>query len=179
MFVEVDLNTILGSILSDLELLIDEKKAVISTDRLPVIQGIPLQLQQLFLNLVSNSLKFTERPPEINITSEIVKAKEVPSNLALNGAAEYLLITLSDNGIGFDQKFEDKIFSIFQRLHHERNIPGTGIGLALCKKIVENHQGRITVKSRVNEGTKFFIYLPYAATASRPQRQPADAKRES
>jgi PAS domain S-box-containing protein len=150
-FAEVDLNSILNSILSDLELMIEEKNAIISVDRLPVVQGIALQLHQLFLNLLSNSLKFTERRPEIKITSELVKE---------NGSVAYLLLTLCDNGIGFDQKFEEKIFSIFQRLHHDKNIPGTGIGLALCKKIVENHRGRISVKSEVNKGTSFYIYLP-------------------
>jgi signal transduction histidine kinase len=127
---------------------------------------------------VSNSLKFTERRPEINIASEIIKGNDASLNLALGAGGEYMLLTLSDNGIGFEQKFEDKIFSIFQRLHHEKNIPGTGIGLALCKKIVENHQGRITVKSEVNKGTTFFIYLPYASAPGKQQRQPADASRE-
>jgi PAS domain S-box-containing protein len=150
-FVEVDLNTILHSILSDLELMIEEKRAVINVDSLPAVKGIPLQLHQLFLNLMSNSLKFTDRRPEIKITSEFVNE---------NGSGKFLLLTLCDNGIGFDQKFEEKIFSIFQRLHHDKNIPGTGIGLALCKKIVENHRGRITVKSQVNKGTSFYIYLP-------------------
>lgn len=178
-FVEVDLNNILTSILSDLELPIGEKNAVINVSRLPVIQGIPLQLQQLFLNLVSNSLKFTERRPKINITSEIISGKDAPPDLALNAGRQYLLVILTDNGIGFDQKFEDKIFSIFQRLHHDKNIPGTGIGLALCKKIVENHQGRITVSSKVNDGTKFFIYLPYTASTGKQQREPAEVKRES
>jgi signal transduction histidine kinase len=124
---------------------------VINVDSLPAVKGIPLQLHQLFLNLMSNSLKFTDRRPEIKITSEFVNE---------NGSGKFLLLTLCDNGIGFDQKFEEKIFSIFQRLHHDKNIPGTGIGLALCKKIVENHRGRITVKSQVNKGTSFYIYLP-------------------
>ena len=159
-YVEVDLEEVLNSIFGDLELLIEEKHAIIRHDKLPVIYGIQLQLHQLFLNLISNALKFTDRQPEIFITSRILNGRDAPPHLSLNRNGDYLLLKFTDNGIGFDQKFQDKIFSIFQRLHNDRNIPGTGIGLALCKKIVENHGGIITVQSKVNEGTTFYIYLP-------------------
>jgi PAS domain S-box-containing protein len=159
-FVEVDLNNILQSIYLDLELLIQEKGAVISNDNLPVIYGIPLQLHQLFINLITNSLKFTERKPEINIRSEYVNGKDIHDVEAIARNRHYIKIIFSDNGIGFDQKFAEKVFSIFQRLHADKRIEGTGIGLAVCKKIVENHQGYITVSSEPKKGTTFFIYLP-------------------
>jgi PAS domain S-box-containing protein len=158
-FVQVDLNSILERMITDLELLIEEKKAVIHYERLPVLNGIPLQLHQLFLNLVTNSLKFNDNIPEITISSKIVSGKDV--NPAFSNA-EYAELVFTDNGIGFDQKFQDKIFSIFQRLHIDRNFPGTGIGLALCKKIVENHSGMISVISEPAKGSSFHIYLPYA-----------------
>jgi PAS domain S-box-containing protein len=159
-FTEVDLNAILQSIYSDLELLIQEKQAVITADKLPVIYGIPLQLHQLFINLITNSIKFNENIPVINISSEIVNGTDIQAEGSVSKDREYLKITFSDNGIGFDQKFAEKVFSIFQRLHSDKSIQGTGIGLAVCKKIVENHQGIITVKSELKKGTTFFIYLP-------------------
>jgi len=159
-FVEVDLNNTLRSIFVDLELLIHEKEAVINHYNLPVTYGIPLQLHQLFINLITNSLKFNERKPVINITSEYVNGNDVNDVPEIIKHRDYIKITFSDNGIGFDQKFADKVFSIFQRLHADKRIEGTGIGLAVCKKIVENHQGFITVKSEPKIGTTFFIYLP-------------------
>jgi light-regulated signal transduction histidine kinase (bacteriophytochrome) len=159
-FVEVDLNHILQSIYIDLELLIQEKGAVINNDKMPVIYGIPLQLHQLFINLITNSLKFNERKPEINITSAYVKGKDAPDVEGIVKQRDYVKITFSDNGIGFDQRFAEKVFSIFQRLHSDKRIEGTGIGLAVCKKIVENHQGFITVTSQLKMGTTFTIYLP-------------------
>ena len=157
---EVDLNNILQNIYVDLELLIQEKEAVINNDTLPVTFGIPLQLYQLFINLITNSLKFSERKPEINITFEYVKGKDVNDVEGIAKDRDYIKITFTDNGIGFDQKFSEKVFSIFQRLHSDKRIEGTGIGLAVCKKIVENHQGYITVKSEPKKGSSFFIYLP-------------------
>jgi light-regulated signal transduction histidine kinase (bacteriophytochrome) len=159
-FVEVDLNHIVGNIKTDLELLIEEKKAVINADKLPTIKAIPLQVGQLFLNLISNSLKFCKNPPHINITSRVVTNEEIKKEARLKKETNYLQLTFSDNGIGFDQQYADRVFSIFQRLHSNSEYAGTGIGLALCKKIVENHNGLITVESELNKGTSFHIYLP-------------------
>ncbi|RYY12848.1 MAG: hypothetical protein EOO04_32905, partial [Chitinophagaceae bacterium] len=160
-FLEVDLNSVLHSIRVDLELLIQEKNAVINYGTLPSIYGIPLQLHQLFFNLITNSLKFNENIPVVDITTRVVNGNDVEGEDMIVKGREYLLITLSDNGIGFDQKFAEKVFSIFQRLHSDRTtIQGTGIGLAICKKIVENHQGVISVRSELKKGTKFSIYLP-------------------
>lgn len=159
-FIEVDLNNILESIYIDLELLIQEKSAVINNDKMPVIYGIPLQLHQLFINLITNSLKFNERKPEINITTAYIKGNDAPDVEGIVKQRDYVKIIFSDNGIGFDQRFAEKVFSIFQRLHSDKRIEGTGIGLAVCKKIVENHQGFITVTSELKIGTTFTIYLP-------------------
>lgn len=158
--VPVDLNAVIQHIITDLELTIEEKKAVIHLDRLPIIRGIPLQMSQLFLNLFTNSLKFSERQPEIAIQADRVSAEELPPLLAQEKIT-FVKIRFRDNGIGFPQQYADKVFSIFQRLHSADKYAGTGIGLALCKKIVENHAGHISVDSEPGEGATFFIYLPY------------------
>lgn len=160
-FTEVDLNAVVEQIKTDLELPIEEKGALIQSDRLPVIRGIPLQLSQLFLNLFTNALKFTEQKPEISIRVLAVSQEEkTKQNLAYKNS-DYLRIVFSDNGIGFEQEYAERIFSIFQRLHSADKFAGTGIGLALCKKIVENHGGVIAVESEQGKGTSFFLYLPF------------------
>jgi signal transduction histidine kinase len=158
-FEEVDLNVLLENTKIDFELLITEKKAVIKNDILPVIQGIPLQLNQLFLNLFSNSLKFSNADPLITIFSRVLSEKEVRQHENLHTKVRYVEIIFSDNGIGFEQQYADQIFTIFQRLHDKKSYEGTGIGLALCKKIVENHHGFITAKSELGKGAAFYIYL--------------------
>ena len=159
-FSEIDLNITLDSIRSDLELLIAEKKAEIRCGPLPVIKGIPLQLNQLFTNLISNSLKFSDKAPVIDISSKILPGSEVRSNGGLNSTDNYVELKFADNGIGFEQQYADKIFTIFQRLHASQHYSGTGIGLALCKKIVENHHGFITARSEPGKGAEFYVYLP-------------------
>lgn len=158
LFEPVDLNEVIGSIKNDLELFIDEKKAVIHSKPLPVIEGIRQQLHQLCLNLITNSLKFSEKSPVITIESRMITAdKKTKLNLP---EGEYVELQFSDNGIGFEQQYAEKAFTIFQRLHTHTNYSGTGIGLALCKRIAENHDGQITVQSTPGSGTSFFIYLP-------------------
>jgi PAS domain S-box-containing protein len=159
-FEMVPLNEILTTIQTDYELAIAEREAVIKAGSLPVIYGNRLQLNQLFLNLISNALKFSKEKPEISITANTVDKDAVPGNEALNGASKYVEIIFKDNGIGFEQQFADRIFTVFQRLHNRQEYPGTGIGLALCKKIVDNHHGHITVTSDPGVGTSFYIYLP-------------------
>src|SRR5690606_5478745 len=125
------------------------------------VRGIPSQLTQLFQNLISNSLKFNRSAPVINISCGILtetERKEIPE---LNLFTAYLKIVFADNGIGFEQHYADKIFTIFQRLHTSGEYAGTGIGLALCKRIVENHHGLISVASVPDTGTSFYIYLPH------------------
>ncbi len=159
-FEEVDLNVLLENTKIDFELLITEKGAVIRNDILPVIQGIPLQLNQLFLNLIGNSLKFSNADPLITISSRVLSEKEVRQHENLHTKVRYVEIIFSDNGIGFEQQYADQIFTIFQRLHDKKSYEGTGIGLALCKKIVENHHGFLTAKSALGKGAAFYIYLP-------------------
>ncbi|HEX8462445.1 MAG TPA: ATP-binding protein, partial [Segetibacter sp.] len=159
-FERVDLNQILLNIKNDYELTIAEKNAVINHGQLPVIEGNPLQLNQLMQNLISNSLKFCNRPPVITITSNIVSAGKAGSNQLDIEAGELVELVIKDNGIGFDQRYADKIFTVFQRLHSKQEYAGTGIGLALCKKIVVKHKGILFVHSTPGEGTTFTIQLP-------------------
>jgi len=170
-FTNVDLNEVMRNMQVDFELLIEEKKAIIKCDPLPLVKGIPLQLNQLFLNLFSNSMKFSEKQPEITVTSSIISPDQA-QGFGKNGTS-YHQIVFSDNGIGFDQQYAEQVFSIFQRLHSNDQYAGTGIGLALCKKIVENHSGYISVKSDQGKGTSFFIYLP--VTQSDDNVQPAQS----
>lgn len=156
----VDLNQIVDNIRSDLELVIAEKGAVINTTNLPSVKGIPLQLNQLFLNLISNSLKFSRRKPVITIGSRLIRGEELGKLTEGPVDTTYVHLIFTDNGIGFEQHLAEKVFTIFQRLHSAKEFAGTGIGLALCKRIVENHKGFITVKSEPDKGSTFDIYLP-------------------
>jgi PAS domain S-box-containing protein len=157
----VDLNEVLKSVVSDFELLIEEKGAQVIHEPLPTVMGIPVQLGQLFSNLVSNGLKFTTSAPIIRITSRRLTPGEISLSPELL-LADYYEICVTDNGIGFDQQYEKKIFNMFQRLHRKEQYAGTGIGLALCKKIVETHHGTISAKSRPGEGASFCVILPAA-----------------
>lgn len=161
-FENTDLNIILNKIIDDFELLITERNAVIDWKELPVIEAIPLQINQLFYNLISNSLKFSKKEirPEIVITSRILSGDELKKFNTLNPKSGYCQISFQDNGIGFDQHYADKIFQIFQRLHAREHFSGTGIGLALCKTIVTNHHGEIYAISSKNKGALFQIILP-------------------
>jgi PAS domain S-box-containing protein len=155
----IDLNEILSQVKEDFELLIDEKNAEITSGNLPVVNGNRTHLGQLFSNLIGNSLKFSKLVPHIRISSEIVKKSEIEDAPSLNDA-EYYLIRFQDNGIGFEDQYKDQIFSLFQRLHGKQEYAGTGIGLTLCKKIVENHNGFINTHSILGKGTTFNVYLP-------------------
>lgn len=159
-FEKVDLNSLLTTIKADLEMVINEKNAIINTESLPVIVGIPLQLYQLFLNLMANSLKFCDTTPVIDIKSKIITDFNPEGKNANHFKGNFLHITFSDNGIGFDESQSHKIFTIFQRLNSDPKYSGTGIGLAICKKVVENHHGYISVQSKIGKGTVFHIYLP-------------------
>lgn len=154
-----DLDAVINNVTTDLELLISQKNAVINKNQLPTIQGIPIQLNQLFYNLLNNALKFSKDDvaPVISIhASDAGKLKQKIPVLVPN--TRYVLIEVADNGIGFSQEYAQKIFDMFQRLTTERS--GTGIGLALCKKIVENHKGYIEALSEPGKGTTFRIVLP-------------------
>lgn len=156
----INLNNLIEDVKQDFELLIEEKRATVTCDKLPTLSGNATQLGQLFSNLLSNSLKFAKDNPIIHISSVVLSKNEIknPPNSLAN--ASYYKLTFSDNGIGFEQKYDSVIFTLFQRLHSKQEYEGTGIGLALCKRIVENHNGVITAESELGKGTKFYIYLP-------------------
>jgi PAS domain S-box-containing protein len=160
-FISTDLNKILKDVLSDFELLIEQKEAVITNNELPVIKGIPLQLNQLFSNLISNSLKFSENKPVIEINSKMLTPEEIERKYPrLKRDAGYVELMFKDNGIGFEQQYAEQIFIIFQRLNNQKAYTGTGIGLALCKKIVEYHDGIIIANSEKGQGSTFTVVLP-------------------
>ncbi len=146
-FKETDLNVVYAKATANLEIAIQESQAQVSRDQLPVIWGDDVQLIQLFQNLIGNALKFHgNNTPQVRVS---VEENEQGWNLCV-----------SDNGIGLDEKYKDRIFIIFQRLHTREEYKGTGIGLAVCKKIVERHGGRIWVESKIGEGAKFFFSIP-------------------
>ena len=158
----VDLNETLAAIKNDLELLIEQKGAVINASRLPVIRAIPLQMQQLFYNLVNNALKFSKQglPPGIDITVERKQGAAIENHVNLAKHKWYHQIVVKDNGIGFSQEYAEKIFSMLQLLHNRQAYTGTGIGLALCKKVALNHDGDIFAISADQRGASFYIILP-------------------
>ncbi|MEO8235869.1 MAG: CHASE3 domain-containing protein [Flavobacterium sp.] len=160
-FIKTDLNELLENAKQELADTILEKNATLITEELPVIEVIPYQIQQLFINLISNSLKYSkaDTSPIISIRCEKILVSQV-SFLKTNPDKEYYKISISDNGLGFDQQFSESIFTLFNRLHSISEFPGTGIGLAICKKIVENHMGAIKAEGKLDIGTIFTIFLP-------------------
>ncbi|HZH65722.1 MAG TPA: ATP-binding protein [Flavisolibacter sp.] len=159
-FAYTDLSVLVKDLLEDFDLFIAEKKAVVNVDALPCLYVNPGQIRQMFQNLLSNSLKFAgkEKVPVIDISAKFLKEKLFDSAEDPEGA--YCLITVADNGIGFNEKYAAKIFSLFERLHSKETYEGTGIGLAITKKIIEKHNGHITVHSKEGEGAQFLILLP-------------------
>jgi len=160
LFEPTDLNKILSGILSDLEISISEKKAIIDFGGLPVVDVIPSQIRQVFQNLISNGLKFSKKnsAPVITITADYVNEKKITAPAVSEG--KYCRINFEDNGIGFEEQFVDKIFVIFQRLHTRDTYEGTGIGLAITKKIIEKHNGIISARSVVGKGSVFTLIIP-------------------
>jgi signal transduction histidine kinase len=161
-FEKTDLNLILKDVLSDCETDIQKKKATVMVDDLPTIWAIPSQMRQVFQNLISNSLKFSreEVTPVIKIFGKKASGSEI---FGLNKKLpndQYFQIFFKDNGIGFDPKYAKEIFVVFKRLHSYHDFEGTGIGLSICKKIVEKHNGYITAEGALNEGATFTIILP-------------------
>lgn len=154
----VDLNQIAQQVINDLEIQIREKQASIRIQKLPTISCDAHQISQLFHHLLSNSIKFTNKTPNIEIQCELVDDPLVLESLKYSFT--YYRFRFIDNGVGFSNEFRDKLFVIFQRLHDDSIFPGTGLGLALCQKIVENHKGKISAYSKENEGSTFDVYLP-------------------
>jgi PAS domain S-box-containing protein len=156
------LKTILDDVIQTLDYKIEEVHALIQTDHLPEAYIVPSQFRQLFQNLLSNSLKFIQpgTVPKISVTHQYASPSDVKT-LNLSKAGKYLQIHFRDNGIGFDKQFTEKIFTIFQRLHSRSEYEGTGIGLAICRRITENHGGTIIARSEPNNGSIFTIIIPH------------------
>lgn len=164
--VETDLKKIIEDVLVEMDDFIKEKSAEVAIGSIPALQLIDGLLFPLFQNLISNALKYSRKdlPPKIKIYAEMVPSNGLPENVAPNGGL-YCRIFIEDNGIGFDQQYAEKIFAMFSRLHQNAEYQGTGIGLALCKKIVEQHNGFITARSRLNEGLVFILSFPMQTAA--------------
>lgn len=157
----VDFNEIMTNTLEELNEKIKQKEAQITTNTLPTMKAVPFQIQQLFINLIENSLKYSKDhiSPQIKIHSEKIKAEDEPL-IKRKRSKYYQKIVFKDNGIGFDEEYAGKIFILFNRLHSREEYDGTGIGLAICKKIIENHNGCICAKGKVNEGAQFTLFFP-------------------
>jgi PAS domain S-box-containing protein len=158
-FVAVNLAQITQEVLSDLEVRIQQTKGRVEVGKLPTLNTDPLQMRQLLQNLIGNALKFhrDEEPPIVKIDAQLFKDQQP---IAEASSANICQITVEDNGIGFDEKYLDRIFNVFQRLQGRNQYEGTGMGLAICRKIVERHGGSITAESKLGRGTKFIVILP-------------------
>ena len=164
-FRKVDLNEIMLQVLADFELLIGQKDADVQFSELATIQAIPLQINQLFYNLIGNALKFAKKegPVKIDIQGEKISSQDIKQYPTLDPSKTYYQVTFTDNGIGFDQAYAEKIFSIFQRLNQRTEYGGYGIGLALCNRVALNHKGLIFAKGSPGEGAAFTVILPIVA----------------
>ncbi|RYY15715.1 MAG: PAS domain-containing sensor histidine kinase, partial [Chitinophagaceae bacterium] len=162
----LDLNLLVRELLEDLELVTAEKNAHITTDKLPLIEANPGQIRQVFQNIVSNAVKFSREGtvPRVHIACKKIAEKSFGAPPDDNG--NYCLISIEDNGIGFDEKFVNNIFVLFERLHSKDAYEGTGIGLAISKKIIEKHNGLIRAESSPGQGSKFSFVLPLAQQAT-------------
>ena len=160
-FIQVELSEMLEDVIQELALNIEERKAEIIIKKLPQISAIPFQIHQLFVNLITNSLKYSNDnvTPIIKIYTAKIKSGETFNGIEITDK-KYHKIIVSDNGIGFKQEFSEKIFALFKRLETQASYTGTGLGLAICKKVVENHNGFIKAKGIPNKGATFTIYLP-------------------
>lgn len=157
----VDLNKLAEEVKENLHEIIEEKKASVVIGSLPIVKVISIQFLQLLTNLVNNAIKYSKKdiPPVIQINARVIARDQIHSEIALP-ETKYWEITIQDNGIGFEQQYEHKIFELFQRLHGRSEYEGTGIGLAICKKIMHNHRGLIAAVGKPGKGSTFYLYLP-------------------
>lgn len=160
-YIPTDLNVVVEEVKNNLSELVEENNAVIETASLPRLNIVPLQFNQLFSNLIINAIKYRKKEidPVIKITAQTIPANEIQTQASFV-SDKYYEIKISDNGIGFDQQYATLIFDLFQRLHGTNEYAGTGIGLAICKKIVQNHRGFIEAVGQPGIGSTFNIYLP-------------------
>ncbi len=161
-FKETDLNISVKEAMAELEVEIEKANADVHVSQLPVITAVPSMMRQLFFNLIGNAIKFrkTDTSPVIHVSSELFKPLNNHSSIKLRNDCDYYIISISDNGIGFEPEYSEEIFTVFKRLHSYHEFKGTGVGLSICKKIVENHKGFISAQSKVNEGATFIMGLP-------------------
>jgi PAS domain S-box-containing protein len=171
-FQPVALETLLADIQQDLSVVITETHAQVtvgsSSQPLPTVNGSLLQLRQLFQNLISNALKFSRSgvQPRVTVQSRTVEPESVPDTVPNRVSQSWIAIDVADNGIGFEEKYEERIFQLFERLHSRSAYSGTGIGLAICRKVAENHGGAIRAHSQPGQGARFTVFLPVSATSS-------------
>ena len=158
-FIPVNLNEVVKGVLSDLETRLAQTNGRVEVSLLPTVTSDPLQMRQLFQNLIGNSLKFhrANEVPIVRVSAEILDNREITGSTRAGSSCR---ISVADNGIGFDEKYLEKVFTIFQRLHGRGEYEGTGIGLAICRKIVERHGGTITARSELGKGATFVAILP-------------------
>lgn len=169
-FRAVDLNQLIKSVLDDLEMMPRFNEAHVQIATLPIIKGHPAQLGQLFQNLIANAIKFSQpgNPPEVVIQSRRVNLPELsPNTHADQSTGDWIAIDVTDNGIGFDEQYRERIFQLFQRLHGTNQYAGTGMGLAICKKVTELHGGTISARSKPGHGATFTAYFPASVLQSR------------
>lgn len=165
-FLPVSLTDVVSDVLSDQELAVQERSAEVIVEPLPTIRADAGQMRQLFGNLIGNALKFVRpgQPPVIRLTSRRVSRADVPTDLlpaaAQSDTGAYWEIQVSDNGIGFDEKYLDRLFGMFQRLNGRSQYEGSGMGLAICRRVTDNHHGALTARSQPGQGSTFLVYLP-------------------
>jgi signal transduction histidine kinase len=161
-FKKTDLNVLVKEALSELEIEIEKSNAEISYKDLPVVWAVPNLMQQLFYNLVSNAIKFRKKDhaPRVEIKAMKMSRSAIEQDFGSSNGVDYYSISVSDNGIGFDNKYADEIFVVFKRLHSYHEFEGTGVGLSICKKIVEKHKGHITAAGVPEQGSTFTIAIP-------------------
>jgi light-regulated signal transduction histidine kinase (bacteriophytochrome) len=168
-FEPVDLARITKEVLSDMEVRIQEMNAVIEVKTLPVVDANPIQIRQLIQNLVSNGLKY--QPPG-NKPTIVISANIRPSG-KLDAPGDVCELSFKDNGIGIEEKYFSKLFQVFQRLHTRNEYEGTGVGLAICKKIIDCHKGSCVIKSELGKGADFIVTLPVRQVEEQPLTKPA------
>jgi PAS domain S-box-containing protein len=159
-FVPTDLSEILRQVITDFELILEEKEATIESTSLMTIDAVPFQINQLFCNLISNSLKYNRKKPVIKISCDVVHGYDISEFIGKDIGQKFVEIRFTDNGIGFEEQYSRQIFKLFQRLHGRTEYTGTGIGLSICKRIVDKHNGYIRAESVLGEGATFIILLP-------------------
>ena len=158
-FIPVNLNEVIAGVVSDLEARLAQTRGRVELLDLPTVASDPVQMRQLLQNLIGNALKFhrKEEAPVVRVSAEIIDSPDATGRAQSGGTCR---ISVADNGIGFDEKYLDRVFTIFQRLHGRGDYEGTGIGLAICRKIVERHGGSITAQSKPGEGATFIVTMP-------------------